>query len=111
MKNSLTVSILAILPLILTACCTDAQPRFWKVRDASGGATAYTVDTVAVPTTSLLPVDLKYVDAAGKYVAVVSPKRVCEMSEQEWKAATSGARYSLRYCGIRKACWAKAKAR
>lgn len=111
MKRLLTIAILTALPFMLAACCSDAQPRFWKVRDAKGGATAYTVDTAAVPTHSLMPSDLKYVDAAGKYVAVVSPTLVREMSEQQWQVATSGARYSLRYCGSRKACWAKAKDR
>jgi hypothetical protein len=106
-----TVAFLTTLPFLLAACCSDTQPRFWKVRDAKGGATAYTVDTAAVPTNSLMPSDLKFVDAAGKYVKVVRPTLVREMSEQEWQVATSGARYSLRYCGIRKACWAKAKDR
>lgn len=111
MKTSLTVAILATLPFMLAACCSDAQPRFWKVRDAKGGGTAYTVDTAAVPASSLTPIDMKYVDATGKYVTLGSPKLVREMSEQEWKTATSGARYSLFYCGHRKACWAKAKDR
>lgn len=107
----LTIALLATLPILLAGCCTDVHPRFWKVRDTAGGATAYTVDTVAVPATSLMPEDKRYVDAAGKYVNITSPKLVREMSEQEWKAATSGARYSLRYCGIRRACWAKTKDR
>lgn len=111
MKNARPLAILTALPFLLAACCSDAHPRFWKVRDATGGATSYTVDTVAVPTTSLAPSSLRYVDAMGHYVNVAKPKLVREMSEQEWKTATSGARYSLRYCGIRKACWAKAKAR
>lgn len=72
---------------------------------------AYTVDTVAVPASSLVPRDIRYVDAAGKYVNVQNPKLVREMSEQEWKDATSGAGYSLFYCGHRSACWAKTKAR
>lgn len=107
----LTVTILAILPCMLSTCCPHAQIRFWKVRDTSGGGTAYTVDTVAVPSNSLMPNDMKYVDSAGKYITVESPKLVREMSEHEWRDATSGARYSLRYCGIRNACWAKAKDR
>lgn len=96
---------------MLSACCSDAQPRFWQVRDTADGRTAYTVDTVAVPSSSLMPVDIKYVDAAGNCVDVVSPKPVRQMSEQEWRTATSGGRYSLRYCGLRKNCWAKAKGR
>jgi hypothetical protein len=111
MMKLVSGAILAALPLMLSACCSDAQPRFWNVRDAKGGGTAYTVDTAAVPASTLTPSDMKYVDAAGKYVNVVIPVLVREMPEPEWRVATSGARYSLRYCGIRKACWAKAKDR
>ena len=111
MKKTLILAILASFSLLLAACCSDAQPRFWKVRDTKGGGTSYTVDTAAVPASSLMPVDKKYVDATGKFVEVASPKLVREISEQEWKAATAGARYSLRYCGHRKACWAKTKDR
>lgn len=109
MKLPLTLAILVTLSVLLAACCSDAQPRFWKVRDAVGGGTVYTVDTVAFPTNSLMPCDVKYVDATGKSVHVTSPKPVRELSAQEWQAATSGAGYSLRYCSKRKACWAKAK--
>ena len=108
MMKPLTVAILATLPFMLSACCTHAQPRFWKVRDTTGGGTAYTVDTAAVPTSSLMPRDIRYVDATGKYVTIKSPKMDREMTVQEWKSATSGAGYSLRYCGHRSACWAKA---
>ncbi|MCF7730753.1 MAG: YgdI/YgdR family lipoprotein [Akkermansiaceae bacterium] len=111
MKNLHNLAVLTILSLMLSACCSDAQPRFWQVRDTADGRTAYTVDTVAVPSSSLMPVDIKYVDAAGNCVDVVSPKPVRQMSEQEWRTATSGGRYSLRYCGLRKNCWAKAKGR
>ena len=104
----LTVAILATLPFLFSACCSNAHPRFWKVRDTKDGATAYTVDTLAVPAGSLMPADIRYVNAAGKYVHVQSPKMVSGMSEQEWKVATSGAGYTLRYCGHREACWAKA---
>lgn len=107
----LTAAILATLPFMFSACCTKAQPRFWKVRDAKGGTTAYTVDTLAVPASSLMPADIRYVDAAGKYVNLQSPKMDREMTEQEWKVATSGAKYSLRYCGHREACWAKTQDR
>jgi hypothetical protein len=111
MKKHLTAALLATLPFVLSACCSNAHPRFWKVRDTAGGGTAYTVDTLAVPGSSLTPRDIRYVDGAGKFVAVQSPKMVREMSEQEWKAATSNARYSLLYCGHRQACWAKTKER
>jgi hypothetical protein len=111
MIKPLSVAILATLPFLFSACCTHAQPRFWKVRDTAGGGTAYTVDTVAVPASSLVPRDIRYVDSTGKYVAVQSPKVVKQLTEQEWKAATSGAGYSLNYCGHRKGCWAKTKAR
>lgn len=107
----LSVAILVILPLMVSACCHNARPRFWKVRDSTAGGTAYTVDTVAVPTSSLLPPDIRYVDAAGEYVDVRKPKVVREMAEQEWKAETSGAGYSLFYCGHRGACWAKTRDR
>lgn len=107
----LTAAILATLPFMFSACCSNAHPRFWKVRDTKSGATAYTVDTLAVPASSLLPADIRYVDSAGKSVNVQSPKMDREMTEQEWKAATSGAGYSLRYCGHREACWAKAQNR
>ena len=107
------LNIVAMVAVIagLTGCCSDAQPRFWKVRDANNGGTAYTVDTVAVAASSLLPIDIKYVNSAGEFVDVARPKRMGQLTEQEWKAATSGARYSLLYCGRRKACWAKTKAR
>ncbi len=103
--------ILAVLPLLASACCPHAQPRFWKVRDTKGGITAYTVDTLAVPSTSLQPRDIRYVDASGKFVDVPKPKVVSQMSEQEWKQATSGAGYSLWFCGHRMACWARTKER
>ncbi|RYD17414.1 MAG: hypothetical protein EOP88_26705 [Verrucomicrobiaceae bacterium] len=111
MSRLLSLAVVAVLPLVFSACCSHAQPRFWKVRDTKNGATAYTVDTAAVPTTSLVARDIRYVDTGGKLVEVRNPKMVREMPEAEWKAATSGAGYSLWYCGHRKACWAKAKAR
>lgn len=102
----------AALPaLLLFSCCPHVQPRFWKVRDGHGKATAYTVDTEAVPTTSLQARDIRYVDAAGKYVDVAKPTIVSRMSEEEWKQATSGAGYSLWFCGHRMACWAVTKSR
>lgn len=104
-----SLAILLALPFLLFACCPHAQPRFWKVRD--GKTTAYTVDTVAVPSTSLQPRDIRYVDSSGKYVDVAKPKMVSQMSEEEWKQATSGAGYSLWFCGHRMACWARTKAR
>lgn len=107
MMKPLSVAILAILPFMFSACCSNAKPRFWKVRDAPKGGVAYTVDTLAVPAGSLVPRDIRYVDAAGKYVGVRNPKVVREMTEQEWKTATSGAGYGLFYCGHRKGCWAK----
>lgn len=110
-QGHLTAGVLLALPFLLASCCSDAQPRFWKVRDAQGGGTTYAVDTVAVPASSIGPRSINYVNAAGDYVEVAAPQRVCEMSAREWQAVTSGASYSLRYCGIRKACWAKAKAR
>jgi hypothetical protein len=97
--------------LLLFSCCPHAQPRFWKVRDGHGKATAYTVDTAAVPGTSLQARDIRYVDASGKYVDVAKPKIVSQMSEEEWKQATSGAGYSLWFCGHRMACWAVTKSR
>jgi hypothetical protein len=109
MQPAVIIAMLAILPFLFGGCCSDVQPRFWKVRDAASGGTAYTVDTAAVPATSLLPSDLRYVNAAGQYVTVASPKLVREISEQEWQDATSGAGYRLFYCGRRKACWAKAR--
>lgn len=111
MSRPLSLAVVAVLPLVFSACCSKAQPRFWKARDVKSGVTAYTVDTLAVPTTSLLARDIRYVDAGGKVVEVQNPKMVREMQEAEWKAATSGAGYSLWYCGHRKACWAKAKGR
>ncbi|MES2440777.1 MAG: hypothetical protein V4584_17045 [Verrucomicrobiota bacterium] len=111
MKKLLSAAILAIQPFMFSACCPNAQPRFWKVRDTTGGGTAYTVDTVAVPAASLVPRDIRYVDAEGRYVDVRSPKMVREMPESEWKVATSGAGYSLRYCGHRTGCWARTKDR
>lgn len=111
MTRFLFLVTLAVLSLLFSACCSKAQPRFWKVRDVKSGVTAYTVDTLAVPTTALVARDIRYVDAAGKIMEVGSPKMVREMKEAEWKAATSGAGYSLWYCGHRKACWAKAKGR
>lgn len=104
-----SIAILTILPFLCSACCSQAQLRFWKVRDGSGGATVYTVDTVAVPSTSLQPRDIRYVDASGKSVNVRRPKMISQMSEPEWKQATSGAGYSLWFCGHRMACWAKTK--
>lgn len=102
--------VFAALPvLLLFSCCPHAQPRFWKVRN--GKATAYTVDTAAVPGTSLQARDIRYVDASGKYVDVAKPKIVSQMSEEEWKQATSGAEYSLWFCGHRMACWAVTKSR
>lgn len=111
MKSLFSAAILAILPFLFSACCSDAKPRFWKVRDTKGGATAYTVDTVAVPASTLVPRDIKYVDAAGNYVSVQNPKVVREMTEEEWKQATSGAGYSLYPCNHRNGCWAKTKER
>lgn len=111
MMRPLSIAILAILPFMFSACCSHAQPRFWEVRDTTGKGKAYTVDTIAVPANSLQPSDIRYVDSAGHYVEVRSPKVVREMTEQEWKLATSGAGYSLWYCGHRKACWAKTKDR
>jgi hypothetical protein len=111
MKKLLIATLLATLPFAFSACCSDAQLRFWEVRDAKSGGKSYTVDTAAVPATSLKAVDKKYVDSAGNYVEVANPRLVRQMSEQEWKTATSGARYSLRYCGHCKGCWAKAKDR
>lgn len=111
MKKHLSIVSMAIVPLLFSACCSNAQPRFWKVRDASSKGTAYTVDTVAVPANSLVPRDIRYVDATGEYVKIQNPKVVREMTEQEWKQATSGAGYSLYYCGHRKGCWAKTKDR
>lgn len=111
MTRLLSLAILAILPFLFSACCSKAQQRFWKVRDTKSGVTAYTVDTLAVPTTSLVARDIRYVDPAGKIIEVGSPKMVREMKEAEWKSATSGAGFSLWYCGHRKACWAKTKAR
>ncbi len=96
---------------LLGSCCNGAHPRFWKVVDKANGATAYTVDTAAAPVDSLGPEDVKYVNASGTGVAVSKPKFVRELSAQEWQTATSGARYSLLYCPVRKACWAKAKPR
>lgn len=111
MMKALTVAIVAILPLFFSSCCPNATPRFWKVRDTSRGLIAYTVDTAAVPASSLVPRDIRYVDAAGEYVEVRIPRVVREMTEQEWRDATSGAGYSLFYCGHRKACWAKTRDR
>lgn len=111
MMNLLSIVISVVMPFLFSACCSHAQPRFWKVRDTVGGGLAYTVDTAAVPASSLVPRDIRYVDAGGKYVDVRSPKVVREMSEQEWKTATSGAGYSLYYCGHRSGCWAKTKDR
>ncbi|MBK1818383.1 hypothetical protein JIN84_22380 [Luteolibacter yonseiensis] len=107
----ISAATLVILPLMFSACCSNARPRFWKVRDGSAGGLAYTVDTIGVPTGSLQPPDIRYVDGAGKYVDVRKPKVVREITEQEWKTATSGARYSLFYCGLRRACWAKTRER
>lgn len=69
------------------------------------------MDTVAVPSTSLQLRDIRYVDASGKSVEIRKPKVVSQMSEPEWKQATSGAGYSLWFCGHRMACWAKTKTR
>jgi len=104
---------LAILTTILPSCCTNAQPRFWKVRDTTvkNAPIAYTVDTAAVPTTSLVPRDIRYVDSTGNYVTLQSPKMISQISGDQWTQATSGATYSLNYCPHRKACWAKTKAR
>jgi len=111
MKNLPTIAVLAILPLLFSACCSDVRPRFWEVRDTKGGGKAYAVDTAAVPLESFKPGAVRYVSPAGELVSIASPKVVRGLSEQEWKAATSGARYSLLYCGKCKACWAKAKGR
>lgn len=111
MKSLLSAAILTTLPFLFSACCSDAKPRFWKVRDTKGGATAYAVDTVAVPASTLVPRDIKYVDATGKYVDVQKPKMVREITEQEWQQATSGAGYSLFPCSHRNGCWAKTKQR
>ena len=69
------------------------------------------MDKVVVPSASLQPRDIRYVDASGKYVDVRKPKVISQMSEPEWKQATSGAGYSLWFCGHRMACWAKTKDR
>lgn len=111
MIRPLSVAILALQPFMFSACCTKAQPRFWEVRDGAGKSRSYTVDTITVPANSLQPRDVRYVDPDGHYVEVGTPKVVREMSEQEWKLATSGAGYSLYFCGHRKGCWAKTKDR
>ncbi len=109
----LTLALLAVLPLLASSCCSNAQPRFWKVRDTTvkNAPLAYTVDTAAVPTTSLVPRDIRYVDSTGHYVTLQNPKMISQISADQWTQATSGARYSLNYCPHRKACWAKTKAR
>ncbi len=106
-----SIAILAVLTFLFSSCCTKAQPRFWKVRDTKSNGTAYTVDTLAVPTSSLGQRDIRYVDSSGKYVNVGSSKVISRMSEQEWKRATSGAGYSLWYCGHCHGCWAKTRER
>lgn len=111
LPSSRRLVILAALPLLASACCPHAQLRFWKVRDGSGGATAFTVDTAAVPSSSLQPRDIRYVDASGKFVDVAKPKVVSQLSEKEWNTATSGAGYSLWFCGHRMACWARTRER
>ncbi len=111
MIKPLSFAILTTLPFLISGCCSNAHPRFWKVRDGAHGITAYTVDTVEVPASSLVPRDIRYVDSAGRFADLRNPKVVREMSEPEWKAATSGASYSLFYCGHRKGCWAKTKDR
>jgi hypothetical protein len=95
--------------LALSSCCSNSKPRFWQVRDGANGATAYTVDTAEVPVGSLGAQDAKYVNASGQYVSVSNPKTVRELTETQWTAATSGARFSLLYCTHCKGCWAKVK--
>ncbi len=66
MKHLLTVALLAPLPLLFSACCSDSHPRFWEVRDITGGGKAYAVDTVAVPLSSFKPGAVRYVSGGGK---------------------------------------------
>ena len=103
MKQSLVLAVLAALPCALSACCSGVEARFFEVRDAANGRTAYTADTALVP---LEVFDPKYVDRTGHLVRVDRPTVVRRMSEADWLAATSGAGYGLSYCTQHKACWA-----
>ena len=103
MKKTFTLALLAAVPFALSACCSASEARFWEVRDGASGATAYTVDTARV---QLETIPTVYVDGAGRSVLVGRVELVRQMPEADWLAATSGAGYALKYCGVRKACWA-----
>lgn len=111
MKPLTTLVFAAALPLLLQSCCSDAKVRFWKYRDGKGGAAVYAVDTEKVPLASLAPTGAVYLDRAGHAVRPAGLKQPKQITEAEWRAATSGARFSLLYCGKCKGCWAKVKPR
>ena len=109
LSKRLVLAVVGVLAVAVSSCCSDAQLRFWQVRDQAGGATAYTVDTAGVPLARISAKDVRYVDAAGHFLTVSKPKLVRQLTEAEWTKATSGARYSLFYCTRCQGCWAKAR--
>jgi hypothetical protein len=110
MKSLPVIALTALLALLLQSCCSDAKVRFWKFRDAKGGSTVFAVDTEKVPLDSLAPVGRVYLDRTGRAAHPASPGKPKQISEAEWRAATSGARFTLLYCGKCKGCWAKVRA-
>lgn len=111
MKSLPVLILTAILPLLLQSCCSDAKVRFWKFRDPKGGATVYSVDTEKVPLQALAPAGVVYLDRTGRAAHPAKPGQPKQISEAEWRAATSGARFTLLYCGKCKGCWAKIRPR
>jgi hypothetical protein len=100
-RVSFAAALLALVSAPLAGCQScEGQARFWSVN----GGSAFTVDTAAVPLTSG-KINLEYVDAQGRRVRV-DDAAVSQISEAQYVSGTSGAGYSIAYCGVMKACWA-----
>lgn len=105
----LAAAALALLAPALSACCSSEQARFWQVRDADTGVTAYAVDT-SEATLGNVPGE-RFVDAQGRYADVRRIEVVRQLSHAEYASATGGCDYSVRYCPVLKKCWARPYAR
>ena len=103
MTKLATLALLAALSVSLSACCSSSEARFWQLRDAATGRTAYAVDTAHV---QLGRIEDKYVDASGRFVRVDHPEVVRQLSESEYSAATGGAGFGVHYCPSLRGCWA-----
>jgi hypothetical protein len=108
--KSLSLAALVASAALVSAChsCPPSEARFWEVRDAVSGVTAYTVDTAKV---GFETIDTKFVDRNGALVVVDRPASKHEMSESDWVAATHGASWALHWCVRRQACWAAVRER